>query len=199
MIKNPPEMQVRSLGWEDPLEESMPIHSSVLAWRIPWTEEPGGLWSTGSQRVRQNCSDLAHTHVGRRRITEAVGPKSGHPPSSAQNSSGALTALPSTAHKVSSHRLDSPPHCLALRTPCQPHHLPAAPGTQPAHVCHRAFALAPASAPDALPQTVTAVPFTSYESLLAGPLLLRTALTSKLQLLPLPLPHLTLPGPLVLL
>jgi len=199
VIKNPPEMQVRSLGREDPLEENMPIHSSVLAWRIPWTGEPGGPWSTGSQRVRQNCSDLAHTHVGRRRITEAAGPKSGHPPSSAQNSSGTLTTLPSTAHKVSSHRSDSPPHCLALHTPCQPHHLPAAPGTQPAHVYHRAFALALASAPDALPQTVTAVPFTSYESLLAGPLLLRAALTSELQLLPLPLPHLTLPGPLALL
>ena len=42
---------VRSLGQEDPLEEEMATHSSVLAWRIPWTEEPGGLQSTGSQRV----------------------------------------------------------------------------------------------------------------------------------------------------
>ena len=44
--KNPPVMQetwVRSLGWEDPLEEGMATHSSILAWRIPWTEEPGGL------------------------------------------------------------------------------------------------------------------------------------------------------------
>jgi len=49
-----PEMQeiwVLSLGWEDPLEEGMEIHSSVLAWRIPWTEEPGGLQSMGSQRA----------------------------------------------------------------------------------------------------------------------------------------------------
>ena len=38
-------MQVRSLGWEDPLEEEMASHSSVLAWRIPWTEEPDWLWS----------------------------------------------------------------------------------------------------------------------------------------------------------
>ena len=45
-------MQVPSLGQEDPLEEGMATHSSVLAWRIPWTEEPGGLWSIGSQRVR---------------------------------------------------------------------------------------------------------------------------------------------------
>ena len=42
------ETQVQSLGWEDPLEKGMATHSSVLAWRIPWTEEPGGLQSTGS-------------------------------------------------------------------------------------------------------------------------------------------------------
>ena len=41
--------QVRSLGWEDPLEEGMATHSSILAWRIPWTEEPGGLQHMGSQ------------------------------------------------------------------------------------------------------------------------------------------------------
>ena len=45
---------VWALGWKDPLEESMATHSSVLAWRIPWTEEPGGLQSMGSQRVRHN-------------------------------------------------------------------------------------------------------------------------------------------------
>ena len=45
------ETQVRSLGWEDPLEKEKATHSSILAWRIPWTEEPGGLQSTGSQRV----------------------------------------------------------------------------------------------------------------------------------------------------
>ena len=43
--------EVRSLGWEDPLEEGMATHSSILTWRIPWTEEPGGLQSMGSQRV----------------------------------------------------------------------------------------------------------------------------------------------------
>ena len=48
------ETWVRSLGWEDPLEKRMVTHSSILAWRIPWTEEPGGLHSMGSQRVRQN-------------------------------------------------------------------------------------------------------------------------------------------------
>ena len=56
-VKNPPvvqEMQVQSLGCEDPLEEGMATHSSILAWRIRWTEEPGGLQSIGSQRVRHN-------------------------------------------------------------------------------------------------------------------------------------------------
>ena len=60
MVKNMPakqetqEMQFLSLGWEGPLEEGMAIHSSILAWRIPWTEEPGGLQSTRSQRVGHN-------------------------------------------------------------------------------------------------------------------------------------------------
>ena len=56
-VKNPltmQETQVRSLGQEDPLEEGMATHSSIFAWRIPWTEEPGGLQSVGSQRVRQD-------------------------------------------------------------------------------------------------------------------------------------------------
>ena len=51
MVKNPPAKQktrVRSLGREDPLEEGMAIHSSILSWRIPWTEEPGRLQSIGS-------------------------------------------------------------------------------------------------------------------------------------------------------
>ena len=47
-------MQVPSLGQEDPLEEGMAAHSSVLAWRIPWTEEPSGLESMGLQRVKHN-------------------------------------------------------------------------------------------------------------------------------------------------
>ena len=45
------ETWVQSLGWEDPLEKEMAIHSSTIAWKIPWTEEPGRLWSMGSQRV----------------------------------------------------------------------------------------------------------------------------------------------------
>ena len=57
MVNNPPAMQKtqgRSLGWEDLLEKGMAIHSSILAWKIPGTEEPGGLQSMGSQRVRHD-------------------------------------------------------------------------------------------------------------------------------------------------
>ena len=56
MVKNPPAMQdtwVQSLGQEDPLEKGMAIYYSILAWRIPWTEEPGGLHSMGSQSQAQ--------------------------------------------------------------------------------------------------------------------------------------------------
>ena len=64
-------MWVGSLGWEDPLEEEMATHSSILTWRIPWAEEPGGgrrvLWSMGSQRVRlstkhKHCTLGIHGH-----------------------------------------------------------------------------------------------------------------------------------------
>ena len=48
------ETRVRSLGWEDPMEKEMAIHSSTIAWKIPWTEEPGRLQSMGSQRVRHD-------------------------------------------------------------------------------------------------------------------------------------------------
>ena len=54
IVKNLPatqETQVRSLSWEDPLEKEMATHSSILVWKISWTEKPGGLQSTGSQRV----------------------------------------------------------------------------------------------------------------------------------------------------
>ena len=60
VVKNPPTLKktnktwIYSLGWEDPLEEGMVTHSSTPAWRIPWTEEPGRLQSTGSQGVGQD-------------------------------------------------------------------------------------------------------------------------------------------------
>ena len=69
MVKSLPEMQetwVRSLGWEDPLEKGVAPHSSILAWRIPWTEEPGGLQSMGSQRVGHDEHFLASGIGGQR-------------------------------------------------------------------------------------------------------------------------------------
>ena len=51
------EMQVRSLGWEDSLEEEMATHSTILAWEIPWTEEPGGLQYVRSQKSQTLLSD----------------------------------------------------------------------------------------------------------------------------------------------
>ena len=74
MVKHLPAVQetwVQSLGREDPVEKEMATHSSILAWRIPWTEEPGGLQSMGSQRVRHDgATDTflsvpckSHTHA----------------------------------------------------------------------------------------------------------------------------------------
>ena len=57
MVKSLPaiqETQVQSLDWDDPLEKRMAAHCSVLAWRVPWTEEPDGLQSKGSQRIEHN-------------------------------------------------------------------------------------------------------------------------------------------------
>ena len=71
------EMWVRSLSWEDPLEEKMATHSSILVWEIPWTEEPSGLQSIGSQRVRHDwvteCVHArAHTHTPTHTHTHSV-------------------------------------------------------------------------------------------------------------------------------
>ena len=63
MVKHLPSMretQVQSLGWEDLLEKEMAAHSSTLAWRIPWTEEPGRLQSMGSQRVKHDWATSLH-------------------------------------------------------------------------------------------------------------------------------------------
>ena len=65
-IKHLPAMQetrVRSLGWEDPLKKEMATHSSILAWRIPWTEEPGGLQSIGSQELDTTEQLSVHKHL----------------------------------------------------------------------------------------------------------------------------------------
>ena len=63
-VKNPPAMQetkVRSLGWEDALEKEMASHSSILPWRIPWTEEPDGLQFMGFQSVEHNGATNIYT------------------------------------------------------------------------------------------------------------------------------------------
>ena len=82
MGKNPPAMWetwVRSLGWEEPLEEGMATHSSILAWRILWAEEPGGPQSMGSQRVGQDWvtkhtrSLLTYTSGGKKWRREGEG------------------------------------------------------------------------------------------------------------------------------
>ena len=68
LVKNLPAMQetwVRFLGPEDPLEKEMAIHSSILAWKIPWTEEPGGLQSMGSQRDTTEVNKLALSVIRR--------------------------------------------------------------------------------------------------------------------------------------
>ena len=57
------ETQVQSLGQEDPLEKEMATHSSTLAWKIPWTEKPGGLQSMGSQRVGHDFTFTFHFHI----------------------------------------------------------------------------------------------------------------------------------------
>ena len=65
MVKNPPANAgdaVPSLGQEDPLEKGMATHSSVLAWESPWTEEPGGLWSTGWQKVGHDLAIRQQQH-----------------------------------------------------------------------------------------------------------------------------------------
>ena len=64
-VKNPParqETRFQSLGRENPLEKGMATHSSILAWRIPWTEEPGGLQSMRWQRVGHDSTANTHTH-----------------------------------------------------------------------------------------------------------------------------------------
>ena len=65
-VKNMPAIQetwVRSLGWKDPLEKGMATHTSILAWRIPWTEEPGGLYSPRGRKESDTTERLTLTHL----------------------------------------------------------------------------------------------------------------------------------------
>ena len=63
-MQEPQEMQVGSLGWEDPLEEGMATHSSILAWRIPWTEEPSSLRPWVHKKIVTEVTEHAPTHAG---------------------------------------------------------------------------------------------------------------------------------------
>ena len=77
MVKNPQAMQeakIRSLGWEDPLEKEMTTHSSNFAWRIPWTEELGGLQSMGLQRVGHNLVTNTFTFTTKPRLGKKLRP-----------------------------------------------------------------------------------------------------------------------------
>ena len=78
-VKNPPAMRetwVPSLAWEDPLEKGMATHFSVLAWRIPWTEEPSRPQSTGSQRVGHDRETKHSTaHIAFRPLDSATLPR----------------------------------------------------------------------------------------------------------------------------
>ena len=73
------EIQVQSLGQEDPLEEEMAIHSSILPWKTPWTEEPGGLQSMGSQRVRQDRAHIRQKAPGSFILGKEVLKRAGFP------------------------------------------------------------------------------------------------------------------------
>ena len=84
-------MWVWFLGWEDLLEEGMATHFSILTWRIPWTEEPGGLWSIGSQKVGHDWSNLAHWAQKRSKCSIAL-----------------LSTWPSRASPISACRPGSP-------------------------------------------------------------------------------------------
>ena len=75
-VKNLPimwENQVQSLGWEDPLKKGMTTHSNILAWRIPWTEEPGGLQSMGSQKIKGRKGISFKIHFGYLNIRQNYG------------------------------------------------------------------------------------------------------------------------------
>ena len=107
-VKNPPAMQktqetkLWSLGQEDPLEEEMATHSSIFAWGIPWTEEPGGLQSTESQRFRHDWA-TDHTHTRNTRTGTTAFCNWDTPETSTANSHGRYNAQDRT---VCSMRFD---------------------------------------------------------------------------------------------
>ena len=111
-VRNPPAMQetqVRSLGREDPLEKGRATHSSTLAWRSPWTQEPGGPQSTGSQRAQPSLGFLRTHHVCVPPLLSCafggVGP---------QGDSPAPTCERTAEHQGSSQKNASCPRCVRL-------------------------------------------------------------------------------------
>ena len=114
------ESQVQSPGREDPLEKGMATHSSILAWRIPWTEDPGGIQSMGSQRVGHDWAHT-HTHTGWMQSSSETGEARGHfsrllPPTCSESTTSLWKEL---VHMSAAHLLwlllkGRCPDCLAL-------------------------------------------------------------------------------------
>ena len=92
------ETWVRSLGWEDPLEKEMATHSSILAWRIPWTEEPGGLQSSGSQRVGQDRATSLFTFFHMPYVFSYPHILTTHPAFPLHHHPGLVTVVPHPTH-----------------------------------------------------------------------------------------------------
>ena len=93
------ETWVRSLGWEDPLEKEMATHSSILAWRIPWTEEPGGLQSSGSQRVGQDRATSLFTFFHMPYVFSYPHILTTHPSFPLHHHPGLVTVVPHPTHR----------------------------------------------------------------------------------------------------
>ena len=91
-------MPVPSLGREDPLEEEMATHSSTLAWRIPWTEEPGGLQSMGSQRVGHDWAPDQQQHLSKLAESETLGVEVKQTPTSLSGDFGTDSRLKPLFH-----------------------------------------------------------------------------------------------------
>ena len=115
------ETWVQTLGWEDPLEKGMATHSSILAGRIPWTEQPGGLQSMGSQRIRHNWATNTFTDIHREKSMWRSTQEENHVKtddewciSKSRNSKGCLETT-----RNSEVRKDSPAQVLEGAWPCR--------------------------------------------------------------------------------
>ena len=137
------EIWVQSLCWEDPLEEEMPTHFSMLAWRIPWTEEPDRLQSMGSQRVRHDwATSLSPDPSAGRCYTFAQSGRSNSPWKSGSNWAKGKPGMPilsqtacPTDHSVGNYLLYSSPHTHTHRHT----HLRCGQSTCPSFTCRPVF------------------------------------------------------------